>query len=234
MNNNIKEIQDKLTPIPTQQLLYSLANNWKKKFNEFPKKESLLVLLAQITLETGANCKFAHNYNLGNIKAKKTGDTYYYSYYKCNEILDLKMAQKMIENMEKDGGKVEISKVNGNIATVWFFPNHYACKFRAFENLEEGVEHHLDFLKNRYNPESGIWDSIIQGSPSLFAHRLKLARYYTADESLYLKGVQNLYDQFKKLEYNIEKINESTDYENQQIINNVILNIDNWARNEDW
>lgn len=115
-------LDDKLTNVSPLEMFSALKKAWKNKFNNDPKKESLVVILAQWALETGRG-KFMHNYNCGNVKATSawTGD---YTYFACNEI------------------------INGKI--VWFYPDDPGCKFRAFNSLDEGVASYLDILYGRF------------------------------------------------------------------------------------
>jgi hypothetical protein len=60
------------TPSTPQQVFEALACAWRKQLGKEPKRESLLVLLAQWAFETGRG-KSQWNFNLGNSKGKPDG-----------------------------------------------------------------------------------------------------------------------------------------------------------------
>lgn len=227
-----KELPNILTPTSSQDLLYAFAAAWKQLFNELPTKNTLCVLAAQVQLECGVGMPYCHCFNFGNIKATSKDETY--TYYKCNEIVPASMGAQMIANCNNDGGKAYItSKRPDGKVVIWFEPKNKYCKFKAYETKEQGAVAHLTFLKNRYVKYPALWDSIITGDPQLFAHYLKVYKYYTADESLYTRGVMRIYTQMQKLEYDHEKIQlELTNEEKENIINSVVMNLDNYSRSE--
>jgi flagellum-specific peptidoglycan hydrolase FlgJ len=167
--------------------------------------KSLLVLLAQTSLENGVGYPHCKNYNFGNIKYSGKTD---YCFYRCNEI------------------------INGKI--VWFDkPNPAAC-FVAFETCEEGVIYYLSFIKNRYRNSPSVWNAIVAGDPVAFSHALKQNRYYTADEGQYTKGVVALFNQFNKLEYDINKVPIMSDEAKQKLQNIQELTLNELADNLDF
>ena len=112
--------------------------------------------------------KACHCYNLGNAKSVD-GDGYDYTFFRCNEVI---------------GGRV-----------VWFDPPHPACRFRAFETLEAGAADYLALLHRRF---ASAWPAVLAGDPADFAHRLKAARYYTANEAAYAAGLTSLFCEFDR------------------------------------
>lgn len=210
----MKEIPAKLTPVKNEDMLYAMAYAWVQLFNEQPKKESLLVLLAQGALETG-QFKKMWNYNIGNIKSVD-GDGRDYSFYKCNELLNIATAKKLVASANADGGKAEITFVQGTTATVWFYPSNKYCRFRAFENLNEGAIDYMSFLHKRFNT---AWGAVLDGNPQEFSHLLRARGYYTANEAQYTKGVVNLFNQFGKIAYDPSKLPVVSDQEKEKILN---------------
>lgn len=84
--------------------------------------------------------------------------------------------------------------INGK--KVVFQPPHPATWFRAFDNLDEGVTHHLDLLRNkRYKI---AWSAVEQGDPGEFARLLKQAGYYTAPVEAYVNLIIQHFNKFMK------------------------------------
>lgn len=112
--------------------------------------------------------KAIHCYNFGNIKRSGDED---YCMYRCNEI------------------------INGK--TLWFDPPHKQTWFRAYPSAVEGAYDYIRFLSQRSRYQKA-WAAIQKGNPALFAHELKVAGYYTANEAQYTKGVMSLSNEFKQ------------------------------------
>lgn len=214
----MKEHEAKLTQVSNQDVLNSMANAWVQLFNEQPKKESLQVLLAQGALETGQYKKM-WNYNIGNIKSVDN-DGRDYTFYKCNELISLPYANKLVASAQKDGGDAKITSVSNNIATIWFYPKNKYCRFRAFDSLDVGAIDYMAFLHRRFN---AAWSAVLSGNPTQFSHLLKRQNYYTADETQYTKGVVALFNQFAKLNYDKDNLPVVSDAEKERILNHVGL-----------
>jgi hypothetical protein len=82
------------------------------------------------------------------------------------------------------------------MASVWIDPEHPWCRFRAFHSLLEGAIDYVKLLNKRFQKS---WPAIIAGDPALFAHLLKVQRYYTADESVYVASVKSCFNEWAKL-----------------------------------
>jgi hypothetical protein len=183
------------TPATPQQVFESLARAWKQQLGEEPKRESLLVLLAQWAFETGRG-KAMWNFNLGNAKGKPGGgDGRCWTFFACNELLPVAHANALVAKagLRRDGGPgndVVITSIKDGIATVWFYPSHPVCCFRAFRTLDEGAKDYFDMLRKRF---ASAWPAVLTGNPAQFSHLLKLARYYTADESHYTRSLISIY-----------------------------------------
>lgn len=217
-----QELPDQITKISVQDMLYSLALAWYELFSAYPSKESLLVLLAQTSLETG-QYKSVHCWNFGNIKGAEN-DGFDYTFFKCNELVKLQTAKNMVNSSIKDGGFAQITGVRPDgFAWIWFYPKNKYCRFRAFSSANEGCVMYLSFLKKKYSKSPAVWNSILQGDPAGFCHYLKLNNYYTADETIYTRGVVNLFNQFKKLEYDLEKLPIFSEDEKEKILTLVQL-----------
>lgn len=193
----MNELPQIITPVKPQDMIYHFANAWVDLFQSQPKKEFLLVLLAQTSLENGQGYPHCKNYNFGNIKYCGKTD---YCFYKCNEI------------------------INGKI--VWFDKPNPAAQFAAFNTVEEGTLYYLSFLKNRYAKSPSVWNAILNGNPADFSHALKMNWYYTANEAQYTKGVVSLFNQFQKLDYDLNKVKLFSAQESKKIndLNELTLN----------
>jgi len=166
--------------VPTIKTVYTqkdmikgFVEGWQKAFNEIPKKQSIAVLWAQNCIETGATSSMWGN-NVGNVKFVPSS------------------------NPEDDNGKQYQMLANVwemiNGKKIIFQPPHPATWFRAFPTLREGIAYHLDFLCNhRYK---SAWASVQAGDPAGFVHALKMAKYFTALESDYVKGVNAYFKKF--------------------------------------
>lgn len=170
-------VEDLLTPFSFEEAAAAMRYALMLQLGKDPDAAVLALALAKTALETGRWQKI-HRYNWGNIKA---GEKYVgmYTCFRCNEVIK---------------GKV-----------VWFSPTtdgfteppgHPQTRFRAYANHYDGAVEYVRFVSSgRYG---GAWSALLTGDAAEFVHRLKLAGYFTADESAYLKGVVGLRDEFLK------------------------------------
>lgn len=195
-----EELPARRTPATAQEVFSALGRAWRSRFSEEAKKESLLVLLAQWALETGRG-KSMWNYNIGNVKGRPDGsDGRSWTFFACNEILSVRAANAMVAKAglrETGTGEKDavITSTKDGMATVWFYPNHPACCFRAFRTLDEGAVDYLELLHRRF---ASAWPAVLAGDPVQFARLLKAARYYTADENHYARGLSSIYAEYFK------------------------------------
>ena len=178
-------------PMTELETVQVLHSAWITLFNTEPSINSMGVLFAQWCLEVGIGAKFAKCYNFGNIKSSPT-DGLCWTNFRCNEII---------------GGK-----------EIWFDPPNDACKFRAFKTPTEGAVDYLKFLSQRKN-YANAWTQVMAGNPAEYAHQLKLAHYYTADESLYTKGVVSLFNRF------ISKYSNTTSWQTPIVVHNESIDL---------
>lgn len=170
------------TAYTVPQMIEGFVKGWFNQFKEIPKKQSVGVIWAQNAIETGSTTAMWNN-NIGNVK---------YSPSK-NPENDKDVKYMMLHNVW------EI--INGK--KIIFQPPDPATWFRAFDTLEEGVGFHLNFLKTkRYK---NAWVAVENGNPEQFAHLLKVAKYYTAPEEDYAKGMRFHFNKFMK-DQTFEKI----------------------------
>lgn len=153
-------VSDLLTPCTGQRFAQVLRVRLGALMGTPPTDRHVAVLWAQSMLESG-RLKSMHRFNPGNIKASQSWE-FLYCQYRCNEIID-----KVVR---------------------WFDPPHPQCNFRAFLDLETGLDDYLAFLARRQS-----WEAAKAGDPAQFVHVLKVAdHYFTADEEPYRRAVVSL------------------------------------------
>lgn len=221
-----ERLKDNLTPCTPEELFYALGYSWVQLFNERPKKESLFCLLSQWAIETGWG-KSCHCWNIGNFKSRE-GDGRDHTYFECNELFPEKIAQKYLaqSKLRSDGsGKPDAvitgTAKNGDII-IWFYPDHPASRFRAFDTIEEGAMDYTSSLHDRFYK---AWPAIVSGDSAEFIHQLKLQNYFTAIESVYGKTVNSLFKRFNKMEFDLDKLPIVNNDEKTRIEGLVALNL---------
>lgn len=122
-----RELPDTRTPLTLDEAAHAIVHGWRCYFGGDPKRESLLVLLAQSALETG-RWSAIHCFNFGNIKSAP-GDGRSWTFFRCNELLDGKWC--------------------------WFDPPHPQTRFRAYDSAEEGAVDYVALLVRRYTAAWG-------------------------------------------------------------------------------
>ena len=188
-----EEIPYRKTPVTAQEMANAINAAWQESFGNTPDSKSVMVLLSQWALETGRGASM-HNFNVGNVKAKASGD-YNYQYFSCNEQLATPYARRL---QAASSGTAKITKYNADgTCWIWFYPKNPGCCFRAFNTLLEGVVDHLVLL-TQHAAFQKAWPAVLKGSPDEFSKALHRARYYTADEPAYTKGLVSLFNEFTK------------------------------------
>lgn len=188
------------TPVKVEEVYAALRKVWIERLGTEPKRESLLVLCAQWALETGRG-KSMWNFNLGNQKGRPGGsDGRSWTFFACNEILSPSAADRSVAAAKpRSDGKgqdavVTKSLVNG-LKEVWFYPDNPGCCFRAYRSLDEGARDYFDLLRKRF---ASAWPAVEAGAPAEFSRRLKEARYYTADEGHYTRGLVTIFGEYQR------------------------------------
>lgn len=207
------KISDRLTPITPLQFLQGLAQSWVNLFPVPPKKEQLLILMAQSALETG-RWRYIHSYNFGNVKSVD-GDGRDYCYFACWEIFPGSVAAAYAAS-SKPEAPVRITETHSNgAATVWFYPEHPACRFRAFCVMNEdktinewaslvlGMSDYLGMLRKRFFK---AWPSVLSGDPVTFAKALKEQGYFTAPLEGYIDSMSSLFKEFSHLNIDVNDL----------------------------
>lgn len=202
-------IEDQITTLTKESVLEAFWKSWLSRFGSVPKKESIWVLLAQVTLETGL--KSCHCWNLGNVKSRE-GDGYDYTYFACNEILPTAQAHKLA-TASPATTKITRDRSDGT-SVIWFYPDHPTCRFRAFGSLLEGAADHLAILTKRFQKS---WSAVLAGDPIAYAHALKVQGYYTADESDYARSLASLFRSLSKMPFDYDSLPVLSEDEKEQL-----------------
>lgn len=186
-------VEDKPTPFSFEQSEEAMRWALKNQLGYPPSDAVVALALAKVFLETG-RLAFCHLWNPGNIKAS-TSYIGWYTAFACNEVLDGKLVWFSPEGrLDKKGGVVIAERYTAE-------PWHPQTRFRAYANHWDGIDQYVTFIATgRYKI---AWGKLISGDAPGFVHELKVAKYFTADESTYLAGVLSL---AKELRARIQKI----------------------------
>jgi hypothetical protein len=190
-----QELPNVITKVSTADMLLSMARTWDHVWTDKPTRSSLDVLGAQWALETGWG-KSMHCFNVGNVKAKPGGSRDW-TYFACNEILTSNAAHHL---QRLDPEHAKITQDNGKTATIWFYPKHSGCCFRAFKTLDEGAADYLALLYHRF---SKAWPAVIAGDPESFSKILHDLHYYTASVALYTSAMKRVYTSVAGVKVNL-------------------------------
>lgn len=159
-------LPDELTAVTPAAFYAALRAAWERLpllAGSTPSRASLLVLVGHFAFETGWG-HACHRFNLGNVK-HRPGDGRCWTAFRCNEVI---------------AGKL-----------VWFDPPvpprpDHPTAFRAFRCLEDGCVDYLTILRGQFG---FAWPQVEAGDAAAFCHALKTRGYFTADETVYTRGV---------------------------------------------
>lgn len=218
-----KRLEDVKTPVGTEPLFVALWRAWVNMLEEMPTRDGVLLLVAHWALETGWG-KSMHCYNLGNIKSRE-GDGRDFCFFACGEEVSLAQAEKWVKEAP---GLVEIKRryADGNgsaRASVWVKPDHPACRFRAYETLDEGAVDYLLLLRRRF---SKAWPFVLAGDPVGFVHAIKQQGYFTASEATYAASVRTIFSGLRaKLHVDTESLPVLSEAEARRTLSLVATNL---------
>lgn len=170
-----KKLDATCYPILELDAAKSLKAAWAQLLSAEPSIDSLALLFSQWALETGHG-KACHSYNWGNIKSSPQ-DGYMWCEFRCNEI------------------------INGK--EIFYDPPNIYCRFRAFKTAYDGAVNYVGFLSQKKG-YANAWAEVLKGDPVNFCAQLKASHYFTADLSLYTKGVVSICNQFKAKYSNVD------------------------------
>jgi hypothetical protein len=189
--------EHKLTPMSLDEAAAAMAAGLRDHLKAPPSREVLALALAKSALECG-RWRYCRNWNLGNIRPRKTEGGMYTCFPICNEI-------------ESDGkvhwyaptGEVRSGTDLTVIKDPWAAPpavgrdggvGHPASRFRAYANRFDGAFAYCDFVASgRY---AAAWAKLLTGDAVGFVAALKRAGYMTADEAPYRTAVVSLQKEF--------------------------------------
>lgn len=182
----LKLVEVKKTPLTKEDFVEATVFAWYSLWKEIPNKQSVGIFLAQTWIETAGRALYG--YNVGNSKVPnkipEDKDIYYHMLPNTWEI------------------------INGK--KTFFNPPHRQTWFQAFTSLQEGIQHHLNFIKNgRY---ANAWAAVKIGNVKEYATQLKNKGYYTAPVEDYIKGMNLFYSPYMKskmYENSVRRLNEA-------------------------
>lgn len=156
---------------------------------ETPTTAALALALGKTALETGRwGAKGGlWNWNFGNVKASDK----YEGFFTCitlNEVLDGRVIWFDPE--------AQLTGRNGQwLEPIYRVPDgHPQTRMRALVDAPSGALSYVKFVAGgRY---AAAWNLLLKGDAAGYVHALKVAKYFTANEAEYLRGVASLQREF--------------------------------------
>lgn len=186
-------VESQKTPFTFEEATECMDWALQTRIGAKPKVEVLALALAKSALETG-HWKSIWNDNWGNVKASDK----YEGMYTCI-VLNEYLIRKGVRTLVWFAPEGELS---GNPAKGGVLvepprpvpPGHPQTRMRAFANRYDGVDQYVKFVENGNYKKA--WAALLTGNAPLYIRELKAAKYFTADESEYLKAVASLQKKF--------------------------------------
>jgi hypothetical protein len=177
------------TPIPFSTAMDCLAYALQRVLGKNPTDEVLALALAKCALETGRWSQMWCD-NWGNVKA---GDSYIgqYTGITLNEVLVRNGVRKLVwfsPEGELSAAPSKGGKLIGKPCEVP--PCHPQTRMRAYANPYDGSISYIEFVAGGYYREA--FAQLLKGDAKAYVHALKMAKYFTADEAPYARGVESL------------------------------------------
>ncbi len=147
-----------------------------------------MILFGQMALETG-RFEATMNYNFGGVKCSANWPGCW-QHFATTEHVD-EDAARVYLTTPPPGAKVERVGVDDKGRVILRFSGrHPVNKFRAFETLDDAVQHHVAFLLGkRYRTAVML---AMAGRADDYAIALRSAGYYTGDAATYARSVRLL------------------------------------------
>lgn len=176
------------TPVSLPQLAKALSGGFPKIMGtgaRFPSARAMAGAFAQLCFECG-NGQKARDFNFHNEKLSSTWDGKYQQ-YRCTEIFDARMTALA----HRKGPCSDKQWKDGPLRLVTLEPPHPWSSFLAFDSAEAGAARYLKLIAcgDRY---TRAWHALYHGDWAGFAHELRVAGYYTADEEEYTRGLVSI------------------------------------------
>jgi hypothetical protein len=194
--NNPSEVPTHQTTPSAGDVVAMLLLGWPEL-----KPNGARTLAAQFMAETGGG-KFCFNWNLGNVKAAPTDmHMYLMNVWECDTPASAAIQVQNASGLAHIATPEEILQHGwscpGSVVVV-FQPPHPQCRFRAYPTLALGAQHWLGYHQRLARTNVGYLTAVNAGDIRTVAHLLKLAHYYTAAETDYVKNMtaqKNVIDQ---------------------------------------
>jgi Mannosyl-glycoprotein endo-beta-N-acetylglucosaminidase len=147
-----------------------------------------MILLGQMALETG-RFEATMNYNFGGVKCSASWKGCW-QHFTTTEHVEEDVARTYLTT-PPPGSKVERVGVDDKGRVILRFSGrHPVNKFRAFETLDDAMQHHVAFLLGkRYRNAVHL---AMAGRADDYAVALRSAGYYTGDAATYARNVRLL------------------------------------------
>jgi hypothetical protein len=186
-------IEDELTPFSFEEATKAMRWALASELNcaEAAVPDNVLALaLAKTALETGRWTKI-HKFNWGNVKCSATY-VGMYTCFGCDEII--KGKRIWFDPDTAYDPKDPLGLPNAKFPKPAVPPGNPQTRFRAFANMYDGVDQYVTFIHGgRYK---AAWAALLTGDAHAYIHALKVAGYFTADESVYYNSVASIYNEF--------------------------------------
>jgi hypothetical protein len=183
-------VTDQLTPLTWEQDVASMRWALTNALGSPPSDTCLALAQAKCGFET-ARLRSCHRNNRGNVKA---GPKYVgmYCTFELNEVLrengkDVTVWFSPLGRISGRGGKV--------IADPWEDPpGHPQTRMRAYANEFDGADAYIQFmLTPNFRP---AFECMKAGDVAGMIRAMKAARYFTADETTYARGVASMHREY--------------------------------------
>ena len=147
-----------------------------------------MILLGQMALETG-RFESTMNYNFGGVKCSSSWKGCW-QHFTTTEHVSEDEAARYLATVPPGATVERIGVDDKGRVILRFSGRHPVNKFRAFETLDDAVQHHVAFLLGkRYRTAVHL---AMAGRPDDYAIALRSAGYYTGDAGTYARNVRLL------------------------------------------
>ena len=189
-----RELPARATPVHAAEIYLALRLQLAAQLEHEAPRKAAIILTAQMALETR---RFAStmNWNFGGVKCSRTWRGCWQHFPTREHWTPAEYA----EQLALCGPGCELvaigpSKQPGK--TIYMVKGrHPANKFRAFENFDDAIAHHVAFLLRRYRPAV---DAALLGDPRAYAFALRRGGYFTAPAEDYADHVESLANEYAR------------------------------------
>lgn len=178
------------TPLAFDEAAFAMRSALAALLEKDPAPETLALALGKTALETGRwgmSGGGLWNFNFGNIKCSDA----YAGIFTC-----ITLNECMPAGVTWYSPEGQLSRKGGTVIGQRYDvpPGHPQTRMRAYKTAAEGAADYCAFVASgRYVK---AWQRLLAGDALGYVHELKLAKYFTADEATYAKGVVSLQKEF--------------------------------------